>query len=62
MKRIWHPYWQWEDLDMWRNVKGVGREEMLHRAEAVQVAAVAYRLVLAICGRNQSFYDRSGLK
>jgi hypothetical protein len=32
MKRIYHPFWTWEDIGMWRRVWGKNRAVMLERA------------------------------
>ena len=32
MNRIYHPYWKWEDLGMWRNIKGTEHQTFLDLA------------------------------
>jgi hypothetical protein len=33
MIRVYHPFWEWEDIGMWRNVSGADRERLLREAE-----------------------------
>jgi hypothetical protein len=33
MIRKYHPFWEWEDIGMWRNVSGSEREQFLRNAE-----------------------------
>jgi NTP pyrophosphatase (non-canonical NTP hydrolase) len=48
-----------EEFDELKNAVHANKSESV-RAEAIQVAAVAYRLALAVAGGNIAFYDRSG--
>lgn len=32
MKRIWHPFWLWEDIGMWRDVSKSDRDAYLSTA------------------------------
>lgn len=42
LKRIFHPFWTWEDLGMWRRIWGKAREEFAVRAIAFTGDASAY--------------------
>lgn len=32
MIRVWHPYWDWEDLGMWESVPSGERRQLVERA------------------------------
>jgi ATP/maltotriose-dependent transcriptional regulator MalT len=32
MSRVWHPFWTWEDIGMWRDVSAAEQRDMLRRA------------------------------
>lgn len=32
MKRVWHPYWDWEDLDMWSPPPASDRKRLVKKA------------------------------
>lgn len=40
--RTYYPYWEWEDLGMWRNVRAAERDQFLTRAIAFTGDAAAY--------------------
>jgi hypothetical protein len=42
MKRVWHPFWDWEDIGMWRDVSADERRRMLSVAAAFTGDASAY--------------------
>lgn len=44
MKRIYHPYWNWEEYEagMWRNTSGSERAELLNKAFRFTGNATAY--------------------
>ena len=41
-RRIYHPYWSWEDLGMWRNVRSAERQAFLDLALIMTGNAEAY--------------------
>jgi hypothetical protein len=42
MKRIYHPYWKWEDLEMWRKLPSNEENAMLTKAIALTGNHVLY--------------------
>lgn len=42
MRRIYHPFWLWEDLGMWRNVKSDERQAFLEIALKMTGDAFVY--------------------
>jgi hypothetical protein len=46
MKRVWHPYWTWEDIGMWRDVTAAQRRKMLPIAIKFTGDHVAYGVAM----------------
>jgi hypothetical protein len=45
-KRIWHPYWTWEDVGMWRNVTQSEHDVMLLLAIEFTSNATEYGMAM----------------
>jgi ATP/maltotriose-dependent transcriptional regulator MalT len=46
MSRIWHPYWTWEDIGMWRDVSADEHRRMLDVAIEFTGNATAYGVAM----------------